>query len=395
MIKRILSALLCLPFALPLAADEPKVAAEERLEQVWDKGAGWLAAQQLPDGAWADPSGKGDAGITGLVVTALAGAPDSARAKHAKNIDAGLDYLLRQQQENGAVFERDKMPTLSNYKTSVSILAFAASRQERVKEAMARARKYLEGTQFTESWQNVQPDDMNYGGWDYDEKSQKPGADMSNVQFAVEALHKAGLPKDSEVWKRAQRFLNRCQNRSESNDLAGQLDEQGVKVQNDGGFVYDPFNSKAGLTDLPEGGKGLISYGSMTYAGLKSFLYAHVDKQDPRVQAAYAWLRRRWTLEENPGLRTDADPKLGRQGWFYYFHTLAKALAAYGEPTITEENGAQHAWADELVAKLAELQKEDGSFVNDVPRWWEDYRPLVTAYVLMALNEARPFAGKS
>ncbi len=377
--------------ALPAAAEESKAGAKDKLEAVVGKGADWLVAQQK-DGAWLDQGGKPDVGITGLVVAGLAGAPAAVLAKHQKAVDAGIDYLLKNQQESGAIFERDKIPTLSNYKTSVALMALAAYGQDRVKDAVAKARTYLEGTQFGESHMKVQQDDMNYGGWDYDEKSQKPGADMSNVQFALEALHKAGLPAESEAWKRAQRFLNRCQNRSESNDFSEQLGKQGVKVQNDGGFVYDPFASKAGMIDLPGGGKGLLSYGSMTYAGLKSFIYAHVDKQDPRVQAAYGWLRARWTLDENPGLRTDADPKLGKQGWYYYFHTLSKALAAYGEKTLKDDKGVEHAWANELVAKLASLQQEDGSWVNsEQPRWWEDYRPLATSYVLMALNEARGF----
>ena len=39
----------------------------------------------------------------------------------------------------------------------------------------------------------------------------------------------------------------------------------------------------------------------MTYAGLKSFLYAGVGKDDPRVKAAIGWVRRHYTLSENPG----------------------------------------------------------------------------------------------
>ncbi len=362
-----------------------------RLDAVFARGADWLVAQQLSSGAWPDQAGKDDVGITGLVLASLAGAPESTRAKYAKSLDAAVEFLLKNQQENGGIFDAGKVPTMSNYKTSVALLALATIGGDRVKGAVEKARAHLAGTQFHEGHMNVQPDDMNYGGWDYDEKSKKPGSDLSNVQFAMEALKKAGLDKDSEVWKRAERFLNRCQNRSESNDLAEQLTKQGITVQNDGGFVYDPFASKAGFAELPGGGKGLISYGSMTYAGLKSFIYANVDKQDPRVQAAYDWLKRRWTLEENPGLRTDADPSLGRQGWYYYFHTLAKALAAYGEKTLVDAAGVEHAWANELVTKLASLQAQDGSFQNEVPRWWEDYKPLVTAYVLMALNEARTF----
>ena len=40
----------------------------------------------------------------------------------------------------------------------------------------------------------------------------------------------------------------------------------------------------------------------MTYTGLKSFLYAGVNKDDPRVKAAVSWVRAHYTFEENPGM---------------------------------------------------------------------------------------------
>lgn len=375
--------------ALPAFAEDAPTGAA-KLEVVFGKGAAYLLKQQAASGAWVDQGGKDDVGITGLALAGLAGAPAAVRAGYQEAIDKGVAYLLSKQQENGAIFDPDKVPTMSNYKTCVALLGLCAVGGAKVEAAVTKARTYLEGTQFSEQHLAVQADDMNYGGWDYDEKTQKPGSDMSNVQFALEALSKAGLDPKSETWKRAQRFLNRCQNRTESNDFSEQLAKENIKVQNDGGFAYDPFASKAGMVDLPGGAKGLTSYGSMTYAGLKSFIYAQVDKNDPRVQAAYHWLQERWTLDENPGLRTDADPKLGQTGWFYYFQTLAKALDAYGEKKLKDAKGVEHAWANELVDKLASLQKDDGAWVNDiVPRWWEDYPPLVTGYVLMALNASR------
>ena len=54
----------------------------------------------------------------------------------------------------------------------------------------------------------------------------------------------------------------------------------------------------------------------MTYAGLKSFLYAGVGKDDPRVVAALGWIKRHYTLAENPGQ--------GQSGLFYFYQTFAK-----------------------------------------------------------------------
>src|SRR5437773_7160188 len=44
------------------------------------------------------------------------------------------------------------------------------------------------------------------------------------------------------------------------------------------------------------------SYGSMSYAGLKSFIYANLKKDDPRVVAAVNWLKRNYSVDENPAL---------------------------------------------------------------------------------------------
>ena len=40
----------------------------------------------------------------------------------------------------------------------------------------------------------------------------------------------------------------------------------------------------------------------MTYAGLKSMIYAGVKHDDPRVKAAYEWIQKHYTLDENPGM---------------------------------------------------------------------------------------------
>ena len=61
----------------------------------------------------------------------------------------------------------------------------------------------------------------------------------------------------------------------------------------------------------------------MTYAGLKSMIYAGVKKDDPRVKAAYEWVQKHYTLDENPGM--------GGNGLYYYYHTFAKALDAIGD----------------------------------------------------------------
>jgi squalene-hopene/tetraprenyl-beta-curcumene cyclase len=149
---------------------------------------------------------------------------------------------------------------------------------------------------------------------------------------------------------------------------------------NDGGFYYTPAaggESQAGK--LPHG--GLRSYASMTYAGLKSMIFAGVAKDDPRVQAAVKFLQSNYSLTTNPGM--------GSSGLYYYYHTMAKALDAFGEEVFVADDG-EHRWRSEIFHQLKQAQKPDGSWVNPDARWLEGDPNLVTGYVLMTMAYLKP-----
>jgi squalene-hopene/tetraprenyl-beta-curcumene cyclase len=110
-------------------------------------------------------------------------------------------------------------------------------------------------------------------------------------------------------------------------------------------------------------------------------IYAGLTRDDPRVKAAYDYITRHYSLDENPGI--------GQQGLYYYYHTFAKALAMLGQPTITDAGGQVHEWRAELVAALAKRQAADGSWVNPADRFMEGDPNLVTSYALLALAHAR------
>jgi squalene-hopene/tetraprenyl-beta-curcumene cyclase len=122
----------------------------------------------------------------------------------------------------------------------------------------------------------------------------------------------------------------------------------------------------------------------MTYSGFKSMLYAKVDREDPRVQAAWDWIRRYYTLDHNPNM----PQRQSREGLFYYLHVFSKALRAWGEPIIVDDKGVKHDWRMELADQLAGLQNKDGSWVNKAERWMESNPVLATAYAILALQEA-------
>jgi hypothetical protein len=144
--------------------------------------------------------------------------------------------------------------------------------------------------------------------------------------------------------------------------------------------------------DVPawQGVTRLRAYGSMTYAGLKSMIYAGLSRDDARVLAAKDWITRHYTLDENPGVGSD--------GQYYYYVMLSRALDAFGEPTLdvlpANADAASPAfrrvrWAEDLIAKLETLQEDDGSFRSVDDRWMEDNKVLITAYALVALQHAR------
>ena len=181
-----------------------------------------------------------------------------------------------------------------------------------------------------------------------------------------------GASSDDPAIQRALIFVSRSQN------LEGAYDVLEVAPKNpDGGFYYTPANggeSQAGTT--PNG--GLRSYGSMTYSGLRSMIYAGVSANDPRVLAAVEWLGRHYTFAENPGM--------GDAGLFYYFHTAAKALHVLGQDQFIDTDGKAHDWREDLAGVLLSAQQADGSWANNNPRWLEDDANLVTSYALIALS---------
>jgi squalene-hopene/tetraprenyl-beta-curcumene cyclase len=139
---------------------------------------------------------------------------------------------------------------------------------------------------------------------------------------------------------------------------------------------------------MPPETRALRSYGSMTYAGFKSMLYAGLAPNDPRVVAAFDWIRSHYGFAENPGL--------GAQGLYYYLHAASRALMASGAVSIVPiEQGKEQGkpatprnWRNDLVDAVIGAQRPDGSWVNGADRWQEGQPDLVTVYALLALEEA-------
>jgi squalene-hopene/tetraprenyl-beta-curcumene cyclase len=345
---------------------------------------GTFLVSKSKDGRFEGRPGKPDAGITAMAIGALECVPEPRPKEIQEAIDKGLGWLVSLQKKDGAIHDGE----MANYVTSASILALARSQKPEHAPVIARARDFLIALQADEA-EGFSPDHPFYGGNSYGNE-ERP--DLSNVQMALEALAASGLDKGNAAYKRALVFLSRCQNRSESNTMKIESDGAVIVAGDDGGAGYAPGDSKAGYIELPDGRKVARSYGSMTYALLKSFIFAGLSRDDPRMKACWEWLRKHYSLDVNPGFEASSDPSASYQGLFYYFHTMAKALDLYGEETIVDPAGKPHSWRKELSGRIVAMQrKEDGSWRNENSlRWWEGNPVLATSYALLSLDAAMP-----
>ena len=326
-----------------------------------DLGLNYLRSTQEADGSY-----QRDIGITGLVIKAMADSPRKYREADGPFVSKAVEYLLANQKEDGGI----RGEQLGSYTTAIAVMALESLENPKYKDPIDRAVKYLKAQQLNVANGYDPTKHYGFGGFGYG-SSMRP--DMSNTQMVMDAFQAAGLAKDDPAYKDVVVFLSRCQNNSETNDQAF--------AGTDGGSVYSPVESKAGEYAKADGGKGLRSYGSMTYALLKTFIYANLSKEDPRVQAALGWIRKHYTVDENP--------ELGDAGLYYYYMTFAKTLSAYGEDTLVDDAGKTHNWRKDLTEKLVSLQRPDGSWVNKNAEWWENMPVLVTSYAVLALEDAQ------
>jgi len=371
------------------APEQAKASWQAAARDALARGATLLRSLQGEDGQWGDPEIElpGNVGYTAMVLAGLSGSvPREARASDAA-LSKAVAALLKAQKEDGSVWDNPRFVT---YQTSAVISALSMLRRPDLASVQARARDFLAASQIQGS-----SEDPSFGGFPYQSKVPQ-AADLSNLQFAADALAASGLPADHPVWQRIQTYLQRVQNRSEGNVIELQLELEGEKVTvvagNDGGSAYAPDQSKAGTIKRPDGKVELRSYGSMTYALLKCLLLSGVQPADPRAVAALGWISRNWTLDRNPGFEQSKDPTLaGQQGLYYYFFTLARTLALYERVTkqplvVQGADGRRHDWRASLAQRLVALQRPDGGWRNEVAeRWDEGSRTLATAYATQAL----------
>lgn len=353
-----------------VAASKPNVSLKLELETAIGKGLDWLAKNQKEDGTWGQSEYPA---LSALALTAFQGDPSgSYKRKHEANIKKGYDQLVSNAKPDGGIY----VEKLANYNTSISLMALVVANNPSYEPVMKKARNFLVGLQDNRGEDVAIDGGIGYGG-------RYKHSDLNNTTNSLEALFytkylKSDVANDPEAkdlnWQAVTRFISRTQNLPGSNDQKWASDDP----DNKGGFVYFPGHSMAGEQKLANDKTALRSYGSMSYAGLLSFIYAQVDKNDPRVKAVIDWLNKNYTLEENPGM--------GQEGLYYYYHTMAKGLTAAGVDTLTLKDGTKINWRQDLAKRLLNLQNVDGSWANNNGRWMEKDPVLVTSYSTITLE---------
>jgi squalene-hopene/tetraprenyl-beta-curcumene cyclase len=361
-------AVAALGLAVAIFAAAPHLAEGQDKQQhraTVEKGVQYLLTKgQSTDGSFSKQTGTG---ITSLCVTALL---RSGRSADDPAVAKSLKYLEANIRPDGGIYAENSR--LKNYETCIALMCLKeANRSGHYDKAIANADRYIKGLQL-DSGENKDPSDFSYGGVGY---SAGGRPDLSNTAFLMDALIAAGNGPDDEAVKRALIFVSRCQNLESEHNTS----PHAAKI-NDGGFYYSITEETDNDRQKSADG-GLRSYGSMTYAGLKSMVHAGLKPDDQRVKAALGWLAKHYDLGNNPGM--------GDAGLYYYYHLMAKSLDALGQQHFTDASGKKHDWRAELTAELASRQNADGSWVNKNNRFLESDANLVTAFALLALSHTK------
>ncbi|MBM4037174.1 MAG: terpene cyclase/mutase family protein [Planctomycetes bacterium] len=181
-----------------------------------DSALYWLATHQEPDGHWDSKKYEGaetsDSAVTGLAVMAFMGGGHTIRrGEYRRNVLRGLEWLIRQQAEDGSVNKNMYCQAIC---TIALCEAYGRTRDERIGLAARKAVAYCEKA--------VNPD----GGWRYTANCGL--SDMSVTGWVIMALKTAKLADikfDHAVYSQSLAFVD-------------SVTDQGASQQSNGVVTY-------------------------------------------------------------------------------------------------------------------------------------------------------------
>jgi len=340
----------------------PEVTPQQVMDSVI-KGLDWFAAKQNFDGNWAN-----SVGVTGFVVICFTG--------------AGYDYTNRTVQDALKFLRQFYSPdhgfladTFANYETSIALIAMSAAGDPEDADKLPKMAEYLQRTQFSDDSLYNKTEPWYHGGW----PNYAGIPDASNSQFSLLGLQTIDLLTEyrvpNDVWTNASDFMNICQNWPDVNELSWAHNIT-LPSHGDGGFVYNGYRSRT-----PLGEDKFESYGSMTAAGLYSYLVAGDDERQPEVAAARAWLDHEYNLEKNP--------KMVGKGLYYYLWTQTRALAMSGQDWVVDGAGKLHDWRADVATLFMDLQMANGGWPGNPQIGWREEEPEIGGiYAILSMQAA-------
>lgn len=348
----------------------------------------WLLSHQQADGHW---SNNQFPALTALPLWALIASGNNNQVA----INKAVTFILSCVHTNGAIYvepaEKRKGGGLPNYNTAICMIALHAVGDPDLTPTILKARTFLAKSQLHD-------DSVFSGGMGYDPETGRSYTDLSNSYIAYEAMkltedaedfRPSGETKADLDWKAATAFLERVQNDSAVNKLTWVTTDPSET----GGFVYHPEQTRAGTVTDKNGVIRFRCMPGMTYAGLLSYIYADVDRSDPRVKAAAFWARNHWDLQNACRDPEKINTPKAKEGLYYMYNVMSKGLSAYGTDVFTTDSGHTFNWRQDYIENLLSLQKIDpdtgqGYWINSDSRYWEGDAVLVTSYAVIGLSYA-------
>jgi len=367
--------------------------------------ADWLWSQQGDDGGWHSPQYglmRSGQSLTPFVLCALLDTPESIAARPAGGVKRALAFIRQRVDDAGSLGHAD--PDFTEYpvySTSYALLAMTRAGSDGDAKLAWRMQEYLGAAQFGPG-NGFEESHPAYGGWGVDKPLApgKPGhMDLAHTRRALEALAAANRrwPAYADfsvnIAQRAAQFLAVVQKLPHLRPKGSNTTQEGAASYEpfDGGFYFSPVVVEANKSERQESPfPHSHSYATATCDGILALRAAgarwqddtpgHKFRDDLRLSAAEAWLRRYDDVDYPQGVLRDPSRPWGEAIRFYHYAVRAEAYRALD---------FQAAERTRLAAAVVKHRRPDGSFVNRASTLMKEDCPVMcTALAATALAHA-------